>query len=143
MQPESRKGKKRTARAIPFTHAIIKSEHWWICTNRRSATNLMYWLIKLEFMPISAQGRASHTNWVSISTASWTMWWTFCQWSRFRNKLFATTINTLSIIFHLQYYEGIQDLVNEFNQIGNSSTKAPGKEVFLPMDKHPRPNKRK
>ena len=38
--------------------------------SRRSATNLMYWPIKREFMPISSTGRESETNSSSISTAS-------------------------------------------------------------------------
>lgn len=56
-------------------------------TSKWSATNLIYWLISSEFIPINAQGRASQTNWVSISTASCTISWTFCQCSWFRNVL--------------------------------------------------------
>lgn len=42
-------------------------------TNSLSATNLMYWLMSVEFMPINAQERASQTNSVSILTASSTI----------------------------------------------------------------------
>uniref|UniRef100_A0A8R7V5S2 Uncharacterized protein n=1 Tax=Triticum urartu TaxID=4572 RepID=A0A8R7V5S2_TRIUA len=38
--------------------------------SRRSATNSMYWLMRSPFMPTSAQGSASQTNSLSMSTAS-------------------------------------------------------------------------
>lgn len=39
----------------------------------RSATNSMYWLINSPFIPTNAHGRASHTNSLSMSTASLTI----------------------------------------------------------------------
>ena len=35
-----------------------------------SATNLMYWTMRVEFMPMRATGRASVRNSISIVTAS-------------------------------------------------------------------------
>lgn len=58
-----------------------------ILTSRRSATNRTYWFIRAEFMPISAHGRASHTNSISSSTASFTIACTCSQLGRSRSKL--------------------------------------------------------
>jgi len=58
-----------------------------VLTNKRSATNSMYWLIKTLFMPTRSQERASHTNSLSISTASHTISCTLSSDSLFFNNL--------------------------------------------------------
>lgn len=79
-------------------------------TRSRSATNFIYWLIRVEFMPMSAHGRESQTNSVSISTASCRIRWTLCQWSFFRSKLQSRSKGNLSInnlLIQSQYRLGI------------------------------------
>lgn len=39
-----------------------RAQTYYCHTKSLSATNFMYWLISVEFMPIKAQGRASQTN---------------------------------------------------------------------------------
>lgn len=78
---------------LPFPSYEGKLKH----TNSLSATNFMYWLMSVEFMPISAQGRASHTNSISIWTASCTILWTRSESSGLSNKLQAIAMHWLII----------------------------------------------
>lgn len=49
-------------------------------------------------MPINAHGRASQTNLISISTASFTMWWTFCHGNCFLNELQKTKTQSFPVL---------------------------------------------
>ena len=90
-----RQGKGWESTSLPILPRHI--ENFQCRTNSLSATNFIYWLMRVEFIPINAQGSASHTNSVSISTASSTRLWTRSDSSGLCNKLQAIEMHWLII----------------------------------------------